>query len=401
MQCTRKVTDDIIWVGCNDRRLALFENLFPIPRGVSYNSYLIMDEKVTLMDTVDACATQQFMENLSYVLKGQRIDYLVVQHMEPDHCANIGELLHKFPQMKVVANAKTVQMIGQFFEDTDDIEGRVVFVQEGDTLSIGRHTLRFMMAPMVHWPEVMVSYDETEKVLFSADAFGTFGALNGNIFNDELEFERDWIADARRYYTNIVGKYGVQVQTLLKKVSRLDIQMICSLHGPVWRTNLNYFIDKYDMWSRYEPEEKAVVIFYGSLYGHTEAAVNALACRLADKGIKNIEAYDVSTTHVSQLIAEAFRCSHIVIACPTYNGGIYPSMENLLNDMKALTVQKRTVAVMDNGTWAPTAGKQIIKKLEEMKEITVLERQLSVKSALKQEQEGELEAFADQIAEAM
>lgn len=399
MQNTRKVTEDIVWVGCNDRRLALFENLFPIPRGVSYNSYLIMDEKITLMDTVDASVTGQFMENLEYVLDGKGIDYLVVQHMEPDHCANIAELMRRYPDMKIVTNAKTVPMIKQFFQEPET--DKVVLVKEGEPFSTGRHTLHFVMAPMVHWPEVMVTYDSTAKVLFSADGFGTFGALNGNIFDDEIDFDRDWIADARRYYTNIVGKYGVQVQALLKKAASLDIQMICPLHGPVWRENLGYIIDKYDKWSRYEPEDKEVVIIYGSIYGHTEAAANALATRLAEKGLKHISVYDASSTHVSVLIAEIFRASHIVLACPTYNGGIYPPVENLLNDMKALAVQKRTVAVIDNGTWAVTAGKQVIQKLAEMKQMNILEQKLSIKSALKQEQAGELEAFAQQIVDSM
>lgn len=399
MQNTRKVTDDIVWVGCNDRRLTLFENLFPIPRGVSYNSYLVMDEKVTLLDTVDVCALQQFMENIDYVLDGKEIDYLIVQHMEPDHGAGIQEMMRRFPNMKIVANAKTVQMIGQFFDLPQ--EDRVVLVKEGDTLTTGTHTFRFVMAPMVHWPEVMVTYEESEKVLFSADAFGTFGALNGNIFSDELEFDKEWLADARRYYANIVGKYGMQTQALLKKAAGLDIQLICSLHGPIWRENLSYIIEKYDKWSKYEPEDKEVVIIYGSVYGHTEQAVDALAGKLADKGIRHIAAYDVSTTHVSELIAEIFRASHIVLACATYNGGIYPPMENLLNDMKALSVQKRTVALMDNGTWAPTAGKQIVKKLEEMKEMELLTQQLSIKSVLKNDREAELEAFAQQIIDAM
>ena len=392
MQNTRKVTDDIVWVGCNDRRLTLFENLFPIPRGVSYNSYLVMDEKVTLLDTVDVCALQQFMENIDYVLDGKEIDYLIVQHMEPDHGAGI-------QNMKIVANAKTVQMIGQFFDLPQ--EDRVVLVKEGDTLTTGTHTFRFVMAPMVHWPEVMVTYEESEKVLFSADAFGTFGALNGNIFSDELEFDKEWLADARRYYANIVGKYGMQTQALLTKAAGLDIQLICSLHGPIWRENLSYIIEKYDKWSKYEPEDKEVVIIYGSVYGHTEQAVDALAGKLADKGIRHIATYDVSTTHVSELIAEIFRASHIVLACATYNGGIYPPMENLLNDMKALSVQKRTVALMDNGTWAPTAGKQIVKKLEEMKEMELLTQQLSIKSVLKNDREAELDAFAQQIIDAM
>lgn len=399
MQNTRKVTDDIVWVGCNDRRLTLFENLFPIPRGVSYNSYLVMDEKVTLLDTVDICALQQFMENIDYVLDGKEIDYLIVQHMEPDHGAGIQEMMRRFPNMKIVANAKTVQMIGQFFDLPQ--EDRVVLVKEGDTLTTGTHTFRFVMAPMVHWPEVMVTYEESEKVLFSADAFGTFGALNGNIFSDELEFDKEWLADARRYYANIVGKYGMQTQALLTKAAGLDIQLICSLHGPIWRENLSYIIEKYDKWSKYEPEDKEVVIIYGSVYGHTEQAVDALAGKLADKGIRHIATYDVSTTHVSELIAEIFRASHIVLACATYNGGIYPPMENLLNDMKALSVQKRTVALMDNGTWAPTAGKQIVKKLEEMKEMELLTQQLSIKSVLKNDREAELDAFAQQIIDAM
>ena len=399
MQSIRKVTEDILWVGCNDRRITLFENLFPVPKGVSYNSYLILDEKVTLMDTVDASATEQFFENLEAGLAGRSIDYLVIHHMEPDHAANIKLLLEKYPEIQVVASAKALQMIGQFFDL--DLSDRSMEVKEGDTLSTGSHTFHFVAAPMVHWPEVLVSYDEKEKILFSADAFGTFGALNGTIFNDEVDFEREYLADARRYYANIVGKYGMQVQGLLKKAAGLDIQMICPLHGPIWRTDLGWFIDKYDKWSRYEPEEKAVVVLYGSIYGHTEQAVNALACALAEKGARNIAVYDVSRTHVSDLIGEIFRASHLVIACPTYNGGIYPPMENLLTDMKALSVQKRTVALMENGTWAAASGKQILKRLEEMKEMLVLEEQLSLKSALKPERAGDLERFAGQIMETL
>ena len=399
MQSIRKVTEDILWVGCNDRRITLFENLFPVPKGVSYNSYLILDEKVTLMDTVDASATEQFFENLEAGLAGRSIDYLVVHHMEPDHAANIRLLLEKYPEIQVVASAKALQMIGQFFDL--DLSGRSMEVKEGDTLSTGSHTFHFVAAPMVHWPEVLVSYDEKEKILFSADAFGTFGALNGTIFNDEVDFEREYLADARRYYANIVGKYGMQVQGLLKKAAGLDIQMICPLHGPIWRTDLGWFIDKYDKWSRYEPEEKAVVVLYGSIYGHTEQAVNALTCALAEKGARNIAVYDVSRTHVSDLIGEIFRASHLVIACPTYNGGIYPPMENLLTDMKALSVQKRTVALMENGTWAAASGRQILKRLEEMKEMLVLEEQLSLKSALKPERAGDLERFAGQIMETL
>ena len=399
MQSIRKVTEDILWVGCNDRRITLFENLFPVHKGVSYNSYLLIDEKVALMDTVDESVTGQFLENLEGALEGRAIDYLIVHHMEPDHCANIRLLMEKYPQMQVVGSAKAIQMIGQFFDI--EMEGRTMTVKEGDTLSVGSHTLRFAMAPMVHWPEVMVTYDEKEKILFSADAFGTFGALNGTIFNDEVDFEKEYLAEARRYYANIVGKYGAQVQALLKKASALDIQMICPLHGPIWRTEIDWFIDKYDKWSRYEPEEKGVAVIYGSIYGHTEQAVNALACQLAEKGVKNIAVYDVSRTHVSDLISEIFRVSHLVLACPTYNAGIYPPMENLLADMKALSVQKRTVALMENGTWAAAAGKQILKRLEEMKEMRILEGSLSLKSTLKSDRAEDLENFAQQIKEAL
>lgn len=394
MHCTRKVTDNIYWVGGNDRRLALFENLFPIPRGVSYNSYLIMDEKTTLMDTVDFSISRQFIENVQYVLAGRTLDYLVINHMEPDHCANIEVLVRLYPEMKLVGNAKTVQMIKQFYEM--GLEGKVIEVKEKDELSLGVHTLQFFMAPMVHWPEVMVAYEQSEKILFSADGFGTFGALNGNIFNDEMDFDRDWLDDARRYYTNIVGKYGVQVQALLKKAATLDIEMICPLHGPVWRSDLGYFIDKYDKWSRYEPEDNNVVIIYGSMYGNTENAANVLAMSLADAGVKNIAVYDASVTHVSHLIAEAFRCSVIVVATPTYNGGIYPSMESFLLDMKALGLRNRKVGILDNGTWAPTASKQVKKILEEMKEIEIL-GEVSIKSTLKPAGLANVEELKDAI----
>lgn len=402
MQITRKVTDDIIWVGCNDRRLALFENLFPIPRGVSYNSYLILDEKTVLMDTVDSSASQQFMENVDYALQGRSLDYLIVQHMEPDHCGTVMEIMNRYPEAKVAGSAKALQMIAQFYDmGSVDAGERMVTLKEGDTLNTGSHTLHFVTAPMVHWPEVIVTYDEKDKLLFSADAFGTFGALNGKLFNDEVDFKGEWLPDARRYYTNIVGKYGAQVQALLKKASALDIQVICPLHGPVWRNDLAWFIDKYDKWSKYEPEDKAVVIIYGSIYGHTENAADALASRLTEKGVKDVKMYDVSQTPVSVLIAEIFRCSHIVLACSTYNGGIYPPMADLLEDMKALSVKNRTVALMENGTWAAASGRLMAAKLEELKDMTVLETKISIKSALQNSHEQELDAFAQQIAEAM
>ena len=395
----RKVTEDIVWVGASDRRLALFENIFPIPRGVSYNSYVLLDEKTVLLDTVDASVAGQFFENLEHVLDGRKLDYLIVNHMEPDHCAMIGDLVRRYPEVQVVGNTKTFGMIKQFF-GTDFAE-RAVTVKEGDTLATGAHTLHFVMAPMVHWPEVMVTYDEKDKVLFAADGFGTFGALNGNIFADEVDFDRDWLDDARRYYTNIVGKYGASVQALLKKASGLEIAVICPLHGPIWRENLGYILEKYQKWSTYEAEDQAVVILYATMYGNTASAADALAGRLAAKGVKKIAVYDVSNTHVSELISEIFRASHVVFAAPTYNGGIYPVMENLLADMKALAVQNKTVALMENGTWAPMTAKQMREKLAELKNVTILDTQITIKSAMAPEQEGQLEALADAIVASM
>ena len=399
MYNVRKVTEDIVWVGASDRRLALFENIFPIPRGVSYNSYVLLDEKTVLLDTVDASVAGQFFENLEHVLDGRKLDYLIVNHMEPDHCAMIGDLVRRYPEVQVVGNTKTFGMIKQFF-GTDFAE-RAVTVKEGDTLVTGAHTLHFVMAPMVHWPEVMVNYDEKDKVLFAADGFGTFGALNGNIFADEVDFDRDWLDDARRYYTNIVGKYGASVQALLKKASGLEIAVICPLHGPIWRENLGYILEKYQKWSTYEAEDQAVVILYATMYGNTASAADALAGRLAAKGVKKIAVYDVSNTHVSELISEIFRASHVVFAAPTYNGGIYPVMENLLADMKALAVQNKTVALMENGTWAPTTAKQMREKLAELKNVTILDTQITIKSAMAPEQEGQLEALADAIVASM
>lgn len=396
MQCTRKVTDSIYWVGGNDRRLALFENIFPIPRGVSYNSYVILDEKTALMDTADFSISRQFMENVAYALGGRDLDYMVIDHMEPDHCANIQMLKEKYPNVKIVGNAKTFQMIGQFY-DLDLADEDKVVVKEGDTLELGSHTLTFVMAPMVHWPEAMVSYEVSEKILFSADAFGSFGALDGRIFNDEIHFERDWMDDARRYYTNIVGKYGAQVQMLLKKASALDIRMICPLHGPIWRSDLNVLLTKYDQWSKYEAEEKGVLIIYGSMYGNTEGVAGALSVKLADAGVKEMAVYDVSKTHMSELIAEAFRYSHIVLACPTYNGGIYPPMDALLHDMKALNMSNKVFAFIENGTWAPASGRLMTAVLETLKGCSVLDTKVTVKSTLKPDKEAELDALCQAI----
>lgn len=395
MYNVKKVNEDLYWIGASDRRLALFENIYPIPRGVSYNSYVILDEQTVLLDTVDKSVSGQFFENLEHVLGNRPLDYMIVNHMEPDHCAIVEEVVRRFPEVKVVGNAKTFNMMKQFF--TFDVDAHAVVIKEGDTISTGKHTLAFAMIPMVHWPEAMVTYDAYDKVLFSADAFGTFGALNGNVFADEVNFKEEWLDDARRYLVNIVGKYGGPVQTTMKKAAGLDISIICPLHGPIWRSNLGYILDKYNTWSSYEPEEKAVMIAYASMYGNTENLANILAAKLAEAGIHNIAVYDVSNTHVSTLISEAFRCSHIVLAAPTYNGNVYPVMENFLNDMKALAVQKRTVAVLDNGTWAATAGKQMADKITEMKDMKIIEPKVSIKSSLKNEQLEQLDELVAEI----
>ena len=409
MHCVKKVTDDLYWIGGSDRRLALFENVYPIPRGVSYNSYVLLDEKTVLLDTVDASISGLFFENLEYVLNGRTLDYLIVNHMEPDHCAIIGDVVRRYPDVKLVCNAKTVPMLKQFFDFP--VEDRTVIVKEMDTLCTGKHTFAFVMAPMVHWPEVMVTYDSTDKamvsydtvdkILFSADGFGTFGAINGNLFADEVNFERDWLDDARRYFINIVGKYGVQVQNLLKKAATLEIKMICPLHGPIWRENLGWFIEKYDTWSSYKPEDQAVMIAYASIYGNTENAADILASKLADKGVKNIAMYDVSVTDPSVIVSEAFRCSHLVFAAPSYNGGIFTKMETVLSELKAHSLQNRTVAIMENGTWAPVAGKQMREIFANMKNIELLEEGVTIRSAVKEAQEASLEALAEKIASSL
>ncbi|MDO5141487.1 MAG: FprA family A-type flavoprotein [Eubacteriales bacterium] len=396
MHSTRKIRDDLIYVGGSDRRLSRFENLFPIPRGVSYNSYVLLDEKTVLFDTVDESIGRLFVENVTAALDGRTLDYLVIQHMEPDHCSLIDEMLRRYPQAKVVCSAKVVPMLVQFYGL--DVKERALVVAEGDKLSTGVHTLHFMMAPMVHWPEVMVTYDEVHQILFSADAFGTFGALAGTLFDDEVGFDSVWMNDARRYYTNIVGKYGAQVQALLKKTASLDIEMICPLHGPVWRSQLALLLDKYRKWSTYEPEDRGVVIAYATMYGNTENTANVLATLLAERGIHPIAMYDVSGTDVSELVAESFRCSHLVLAAPTYNGGLHPRMDAFLADLKALGLQKRTVALIENGTWAPVSARHMRALLEGMKNMTVLENAVTVKSAPAAGQRATLEALADEIA---
>ena len=394
MHSIQPINNDLIYVGVSDRRTALFENIYPIPRGVSYNSYLLLDEKTVLLDAADAAVGEQFFENVAAALNGRQLDYLVVNHMEPDHGALIAPLLLRYPQATVVTTAKAAQMMEQFFGGNPE---NLQVVKEGDTLVTGRHTLCFTMAPMVHWPEVMMTYDTTDKVLFSADAFGTFGALSGNLYADEMNFEKEWLADARRYFVNIVGKYGIQVQNVLKKAATLDIKMICPLHGPVWRENLEYFINKHDLWSRYEPEEKGVVLIYGSIYGHTEAAAIRMATLLAQRGVKNIHVYDASRTHVSELVAECWRVSHIVLAASTYNNGLFTPIEELLLDLKAHGFQRRIWALIENGSWAPQSGKLMRAALEEMKEMTIVGDTLSLKSAMQPSQEEQLIALADAL----
>lgn len=400
MYCVRKVTDDLYWVGANDHRLTLFENIHPIQNGVSYNAYLLLDEKNVLFDTVDWSACRQLLENIEYLLAGKPLDYLVINHMEPDHGASIEEILIRYPNVKIISTEKAFMLMRQFGFDVDSHE--LIEVKEGDTQCFGKHTVTFVFAPMVHWPEAMVTFDVTNGVLFSADAFGSFGALDGKLFNDEVNFDRDWIDDARRYFTNIVGKYGPHVQALLKKAGTIDIKMFCPLHGPVWRTDLGYFIDKYDRWSRYEPEEKGVLIAYASMYGNTEAAAQALASKLCEKGMTNVAVYDVSNTHVSQLISETFRLSHVVLASVTYNLGIYPVMHNFLMDMKALNLQNRTIAIIENGSWACKSGDLMQKFIDdELKNMTVLNERLSLSSSLHSDKATELDTLADSIIESM
>ena len=396
MNCTRLVTSDIYYVGSSDRRLALFESVYPIPRGVSYNSYLILDEKTVLLDTVDRSVSTVFFENIKALLDGRKLDYVIVNHMEPDHAATLSELRLRYPEATFVATQKAVDMMGQFFDSTTATP--FLAVKEGDSLCTGRHNFTFVTAPMVHWPEVMVSYDSTDKVLFSADAFGTFGALGGNIFADEYDFQRDWLDDARRYYTNIVGKYGVQVQNLLKKAGGLDIKFVCPLHGPIWRKDIAWFIDKYDKWSSYTPEDKSVLIAYASVYGDTENAANILATELAENGVRNIAMYDVSTVHPSVIVSEAFRCSHLVFAATTYNMGIFVNMEIALNDTKAHNLQNRKVAILENGSWAPASGKLMRELISSMKNMTIIEQSTTLKSSVKAQNVDDIKAMAKALA---
>lgn len=381
-----KVTDSILYIGADDKTIDLFESQYVVPNGISYNSYVILDEKVAVMDTVDARKTDEWLANLDSALGGRDVDYLVVSHMEPDHASNIQALAEKFPGMQVVGNAKTFSMISQFFDI--DLTGRSMTVKEGDSLSLGSHTLNFYMAPMVHWPEVMVTYESSEKVFFSADGFGKFGAL---------DTEEDWACEARRYYFNIVGKYGAQVQALLKKAAALDIQIICPLHGPILKENLGYYIEKYDTWSSYRPEDEGVLVACASIHGNTAKAAAKLAEILEAKGAKKVVLTDLARCDIAEAVEDAFRYDKMVTLCATYDGGLFPCMEEFLHHLKSKAYQRRKVALVENGSWAPMAAKLMRGIFEGMKEIEVCEKTVSIRSAMKADTVKELEELADEL----
>lgn len=380
------ITDNIIYIGADDKDLDLFESQYVIPNGVSYNSYVILDEKTAVMDTVDARRKDEWLENLEKALAGRTVDYLVVSHMEPDHAANVKILAEKYPDMKVVGNAKTFPMIQQFFEM--DLSDRSLVVKEGDTLNLGTHELTFVMAPMVHWPEVMVTYEKSEKILFSADGFGKFGAL---------DTEEDWACEARRYYFNIVGKYGAQVQALLKKAAALDIAMICPLHGPILKENLAYYIEKYNIWSSYQPEDEGILVAYASIHGNTKKAAIKMKEILESKGAKKVAITDLSRDDMAEAIEDAFRYDKMVLAAASYDGGVFPCMEDFLHHLKSKNFQKRTVALIENGTWAPVAARTMRAVLEQMKDITICDKVVSIKSVMKEADIPEMEALAEEL----
>ena len=379
------ITDSIKYIGADDRDIDLFESQYVVPNGVSYNSYVILDEKTAVMDTVDDRRGEEWMRNLEQALGGRKVDYLIVSHMEPDHAANIQKIAEKYPEMIVVGNAKTFPMIEQFFDI--DLSERSLVVKEGDALKLGSHELTFVMAPMVHWPEVMVSYESSEKILFSADGFGKFGAL---------DTEEDWACEARRYYFNIVGKYGAQVQALLKKAAGLDIQMICPLHGPILKENLEYYIGKYQVWSSYEPEDEGILVAYASIHGNTAKAAKKLKEILEAKGAKKVAITDLARDDMAEAIEDAFRYDKMVLAAATYDGGIFPCMDDFLHHLKSKTYRKRTVALMENGSWAPVAAKNMKAALEQMKDITVCDKVVTIKSSMKESTIADMEALADE-----
>lgn len=382
------ISESIKYIGVDDRETDLFEGQYIIPNGVSYNSYVIFDEKIAVMDTVDKIATDKWVENLEKALNGKAPDYLVISHMEPDHASNIKLFAEKYPNARLVGNAKTFAYMPQFFNL--NVDDRKVVVKEGDTLELGQHTLTFIMAPMVHWPEVMVAYDSKDKVLFSADGFGKFGALDA---------DEDWACEARRYYFNIVGKYGAQVQALLKKTASLDIQTICPLHGPILNENLSYYIDKYDIWSSYRPEDKGVMIAYGSMHGNTKQAALELKALLEERGVQKVAVADLTRDDMAEAIEDAFRYDRLAVACPTYDGALFPAVEDFLYHLKIKNYQSRRVALIENGTWAPMAGKKMKEYFEGMKNITLCDTAVTVKSTLNEASAEQLKALADELAD--
>lgn len=395
MHNTRKINDDIYYLGASDRRIELFENVYPVSQGMSYNSYLITDEKTCLMDSVDESVRGQFLENLQYALNGRNLDYMVVQHMEPDHCSIVPELFRMYPDMKLVASLQAFKMMENFY--SLQTEERRLVVKEGDTLELGKHTLKFIAAPMVHWPEVLMTYDVTDKILFSADAFGSFGAMSGNIFADEIDWDKDFKDEARRYYVNIVGKYGLQTQNVLKKASTLDIQMICPLHAHIWRKDLSTIISLYDTWSKYEAEKDSVVIFYGSIYGNTQNAAEILAMQLAENGIENVEVFDTSKTHVSFLVSKAFEYKTLVFAAATYNAEIFDTVQNLITELKNHNLANRRIGLIENGSWAPVAASKMKAQLETFKNMEVVEPVVKVMSSVTDKNVEELSVLAKEL----
>lgn len=396
MYNVREISPQIYWIGGNDRRLEQFENLFPLTNGVSYNSWLILDEKTAIIDTVDDAITDQYLENIEHLMQGRELDYLIINHMEPDHCGNIENLVRRYPNVKVVGNKKSFQLFNQFYNM--DITENQMLVGEGDEISLGKHNLKIITAPMVHWPEVMMNYETTEGILFAADAFGTFGALTGNLFDDEVDYRNLYLDESRRYYANIVGKFGAQVQSVFRKISSFKINMICSLHGPIFRSDLSLILDLYDKWSKYEPEKEGVVIFYGSMYGNTANTADALANKLGQRGVKDIRVYDVSKTHPSYIISDIWKYSHLVAAAPTYNMGLYYPMDNLLHEMAALGVKNRKVAIIGNHSWASAAQKLMTERFSSMKNMEIIGETFDIKSRLKDDEEQKLDDLADVIA---
>lgn len=398
MYCTQEIAPKIFWVGGSDRRLALFENMFPLPNGVAYNSYLIMDEKTALLDTVDRSISDLYIENVTHVLGDRDLDYLIINHMEPDHCANIEEIARRYPNVRIIGNKKTFQLLEQFYKM--DLKSNYMEIKEGEELSLGDNTLRFYMASMVHWPEVMVTYEVSKGILFSADAFGSFGADAGNLFSDEVD-EVD-MNEARRYYTNIVGRYGQQVQALFKKLANIPINMICALHGLIWRNqDVPYIFDKYDQWSRYAPEKKGVVLVYASMYGNTENIMNTLANKLAIRGVRDMRMYDVSKTHPSFIISDLWKYSNMVIGSPTYNMHLYFVMDALLKDISVLGLKDRKVSIIGNHSWASAAMKSMKEQIEAMNNMEIVGAPLDVRSAIKPEREHELDELADAICKSL